>query len=206
MRRGIGLVCAGSGEDFRFAHSIGVGLVESSISLTKFCLLHSPSSLIFFGSAGSYSADIGFLQTFYSKQCFQIESSYVLNHSYSPLRENLLGVSCETNTLESICKERLSLPKTKINSSNFICRNVKVGDWMRQRGIFLENMEFFSVLKVAKRFHIEAVGIFCVSNYCNKRAHEDFIKNQPEVRWNLENIFNSLEQELQSNSEYVFLS
>ena len=46
----------------------------------------------------------------------------------------------------------------------------------------LEKMESFSVLAVAKTFGIPAGGVFCVSNFCDRNAHEDFLKNQPRAK------------------------
>ncbi len=48
------IICAGRNETFKFAESIGVGLIESAINLTKLCLINKPDSLLFIGSAGSY--------------------------------------------------------------------------------------------------------------------------------------------------------
>ncbi|MBS5830454.1 MAG: purine-nucleoside phosphorylase, partial [Campylobacter concisus] len=48
---------------------------------------------------------------------------------------------------------------------------------MFEKGYFLENMEFFSVLKVAQIFKIPAHGIFIATNFCDENAHADFIKN-----------------------------
>ena len=42
-------------------------------------------------------------------------------------------------------------------------------------------MEFFSVLKVAQEFNIDALGIFVVTNYTNQDAHQDFISNHKEA-------------------------
>ena len=52
------VVCAGNGEDFTFAKSIGVGLCESAMGLTQICLRECVDSIIFVGSAGAYSKDI----------------------------------------------------------------------------------------------------------------------------------------------------
>jgi nucleoside phosphorylase len=42
-------------------------------------------------------------------------------------------------------------------------------------------MEFFAIMKVAQFYGISAGGIFVVTNYCDKNAHEDFLKNQKEA-------------------------
>ena len=52
---------------------------------------------------------------------------------------------------------------------------------MIEKSIELENMEFFSILSVAKEFEIHVAGIFVITNYTNESAHEDFIKNHKEA-------------------------
>ena len=42
-------------------------------------------------------------------------------------------------------------------------------------------MEFFSLCSVAKEFDIPIAGIFIVTNYTDKNAHQDFIKNHQEA-------------------------
>ena len=44
-------VCAGNGEEFEFARSIGVGLVESAITVSKLCMSEQVESLVFVGIA-----------------------------------------------------------------------------------------------------------------------------------------------------------
>ena len=41
------IVCAGKNETFDFASPIGVGLIESSINLTKLILFDKPDFLLF---------------------------------------------------------------------------------------------------------------------------------------------------------------
>ena len=53
---------------------------------------------------------------------------------------------------------------------------------MFEKGYFLENMEFFSVLKVAQIFKIPAYGIFVATNFCDENAHADFIKNHVKAK------------------------
>ena len=48
------IIAAGGIEEFKGAHSIGIGLTDSAIELTRICLLYKPNRLIFVGSAGSY--------------------------------------------------------------------------------------------------------------------------------------------------------
>ncbi len=43
-------------------------------------------------------------------------------------------------------------------------------------------MEFFAVLKIAQEFDIPAGGVFCITNYTNKDAHEEFMKNHEKAK------------------------
>lgn len=173
-------VCAGNGEEFEFARSIGVGLVESAITLSKLCMSEQVESLVFVGSAGSYDKEVDLLELFVSTQATQIESSLLVGESYTPLKQevkSLENVSCET--ISKILD--LNLPQAIVNSSNYICIDSAYALRMKERGILLENMEFFSVLSVARRFNISALGVFCVSNHCHSKAHKEFAENRLKV-------------------------
>ena len=156
-------VSAGKSESFEFATSIGIGLVESAINLTKICLESRPESILFIGSAGSYGR-LNIFDIAKSSCAYNIENSFFKLNSYSPI-DNMVKsidkVSCET----------------AVNSSNYITTDIDVSREYILKNIDLENMEFFSILKVAQSFNIPAEGIFVVTNYCNKNAHSDFLKN-----------------------------
>jgi len=158
------IISAGRNETFPFARTIGVGLVESSINLTRICLANKPKYLVFVGSAGSYG-DLKIFDIVKSKKASNIELSFLTQSAYSPL--------------DNIIKNDNSFIKngTIVNSSNYISTNKKLTKEFLKLGIGIENMEFFSVLSVAKEFNISAYGIFIVTNYTNKNAHKDFIKN-----------------------------
>ena len=40
------IICAGRNETFPFAQTIGVGLIESAINLTRICLFNKPEYLL----------------------------------------------------------------------------------------------------------------------------------------------------------------
>jgi len=64
-----------------------------------------------------------------------------------------------------------------VNSSNYISTNSELTKNFKEYGIGIENMEYFSVLQVAKQFEIPVAGIFVVTNFTDENAHEDFMKN-----------------------------
>lgn len=165
------IVCAGKNESFDFAKSIGIGVTQSAINLTKILMQNSYEEIIFVGTAGIYGgAKIG--EIYESKSASNLEISFINNQSYSPiLGEIHPNVSCET---------------IKVNSSNFITTDDKISAKFYEFGFVLENMEFFSVAEVAKSFNLPFLGIFYTTNFCNKKAHEDFIKNHKIAKISLE--------------------
>ncbi len=158
------IVSAGRNESFNFATPIGVGLIESSINLTKICLFNRPEYILFIGSAGSYGKH-NIFDIVESKSASNVELSFVQNFAYTPI-DNIIEIG--TNFTKS---------KTVVNSSNYISTNKELSKEFLAYNLELENMEFFSVLSVAKEFEIPAFGIFVVTNYTDSNAHEDFVKN-----------------------------
>ena len=184
-------VCA-RGENIGFAKEIGVGIVESSIELTALILRENPQFLIFIGSAGAYDKSVNLLDIFVSNSATQIESSFSKDESYTPLDNKIEIVSYETlqnQNADSRSNPNINLKTILdshnfaiVNSSNYICTDEIFARKMSNAGIILENMEFFAILKVADYFKIPALGIFCVTNYCNKNAHIDFLANHKRAR------------------------
>ncbi|MGM0518919.1 MAG: purine-nucleoside phosphorylase [Campylobacterota bacterium] len=158
------IICAGRSEVFSHATPMGVGLVEMAINLTRQCLFDKPEFLLFIGTAGSYGENKIF-DIIESKVAANIELSFLQQNSYTPL----------DNVLES--QNKLVKNDTIINSSNYISKNKKLTKKFSDLNIGCENMEFYSVLQVAKEFEIPAAGIFCITNFTDDNAHEDFIKN-----------------------------
>jgi purine-nucleoside phosphorylase len=157
-------ICAGEIEQFSFAKAVGIGLVDVAINLTKLCIENKPKEIIFVGTAGSYGGKKIF-DIIHSSSASHIENSFFTNKSYSPI-ETTISQSKDVSH------------ETIVNSSDFITTDSTVCKHYLQEGIDIENMEFYSVLKVAKSFGIKAKGIFVVTNYCNKNAHRDFLANR----------------------------
>ncbi|TLT07735.1 purine-nucleoside phosphorylase [Aliarcobacter thereius] len=172
------IVCAGRNERFQFAKEIGVGLIESSINLTKICLFNRPEFILFIGSVGSYGKH-NIFDIVESKSASNVELSYVQNFSYTPL-DNIIEIGTNFTKSEVI-----------VNSSNYINTNKELSKEFLEYNLELENMEFFSVLSVAKEFEIPAFGIFVVTNYTDENAHEDFIKNHKKA---MEKLIKYLEE------------
>lgn len=190
-------ICA-RGENFNFAKDIGVGLVESSITLTALILRENPQYLIFIGSAGAYDKSVNLLDIFVSNSATQIESSFSKDESYTPLDNKIEIVSYETLQNQSADSRKNSSANLGaildshnfaiVNSSNYICTDETFAYKMSSAGIALENMEFFAILKVADYFKIPALGIFCVTNHCDKDAHKNFIALHKDAHKRLEKI------------------
>ena len=154
----------------KFANSSNPELKDISQNLSKNPernLYKMPEKIVFVGSAGLYK-DGEILQIYESSVGANIEISSVENRSYAP-------IECEISSI-------VSRGTIKINSSNFITTDKNLAHKIFEKGYFLENMEFFSVLRVAQIFKIPAYGIFVATNFCDKNAHADFIKNHAEAK------------------------
>ncbi len=168
------IVCAGKIESFEYAFPIGIGLIESAINLTQLCLLDKPNYLFFVGSAGSYGGfSIGDIVT--SDGASNIENSNLLGKSYTPL-DNVL-----------VSNSGIVSHETIVNSSNYITADEAIGRLYQEHKIGIENMEFFSVIRVAKEFNIPVAGAFVITNYCNKEAHKEFLNNHKSCIAKLDN-------------------
>ncbi|NOX16446.1 MAG: purine-nucleoside phosphorylase [Epsilonproteobacteria bacterium] len=169
------ILCAGDREQFDFATSIGIGLINSSINLTKLILKNRQKSILFIGTAGSYG-NLKPFEIITSSTSTNIETGYFLDNCYTPLNNRVTSiidnVSCETTNEKNVL----------VNSSNYITTNEEVSNKFLKSGIEAENMEFFSILTVANKFNIPAYGIFIITNYCDKHAHDDFIANHAKAK------------------------
>ncbi len=162
------IICAGNNETFDFAQPMGVGLIETAMNLTRLCLFDKPEFILFVGSAGSYG-DAKLFDIVESKTAANIELAFLSNDAYTPL-DNVVTTN-ETNIKDIV-----------VNSSNYISTNETLTKNFLKFGVGIENMEFFAVLQVAKEFDIPAGGVFCITNFTNKNAHEDFMKNHDKAK------------------------
>lgn len=163
------IICAGNNETFDFATPIGVGLIESTMNITRLCLFDKPEFLLFVGTAGSYGGSKIF-DIIESKTASNIELGFLQNSAYTPL-DNVISTNTDSKTQDII-----------VNSSNYISTNEELTKKFLKMGVGIENMEFFAVLKVAQEFDIPAGGVFCITNYTNNSAHNDFLKNHEEAK------------------------
>jgi nucleoside phosphorylase len=157
------IICAGNNETFDFATPMGVGLVDMAMNMTRLCLFDKPEFILFVGTAGSYGSK-NILDVIESKTASNIELSFLQGKSYTPI-DNV--VSAQTEDKKDLI----------INCSNYISTDEVLASRFEKFGIGIENMEFFSVVRIAQEFDIPVGGVFCVTNYCNANAHEDFLKN-----------------------------
>ena len=162
------IICAGNNETFECATPLGVGLVEMAMNLTRLCLFDKPEFLLFVGTAGSYGKHEIF-DIVESKTAANIELAFLQKKAYTPL-DNV--VSTQTDGTKDVL----------VNSSNYISTDAELVKKFLSFGVEIENMEFFSFLRIAQEFDIPAGGVFCVTNYCNENAHADFLKNHDEAK------------------------
>ena len=162
------IICAGNSENFDFATPMGVGLIETAMNITRLCLFDKPEFLLFVGTAGSYGEQKIF-DIVESKTASNIELAFLSNDAYTPL-DNVVTTNI-TNKKDIV-----------VNSSNYISTNAALCKNFLKFGVGIENMEFFSVLKVAQEVNIPAGGVFCITNYTNQNAHDDFLKNHDKAK------------------------
>jgi len=161
------IICAGNNETFPFAQPTGVGLIETSMNLTRLCMFDKPEFLLFVGTAGSYG-DAKIFDIIESKTASNIELAFLSNDAYTPL-DNVVSTN---ETKKDIV----------VNSSNYISTNKELTKNFLKLGLGIENMEFFAVLKIAQEFDIPAGGVFCVTNYTDENAHKDFLSNHDKAK------------------------
>ena len=183
------ILCAGNNETFDFAQPMGVGLIETAMNLTRLCLFDKPEFLLFVGTAGSYG-EANLFDIIESKTAANIELAFLSNDAYTPL-DNVVSTNI-TNIKDVV-----------VNSSNYISTNDALASKFLKLGIGIENMEFFSVLKIAEEFNIPAGGVFCVTNYTNKNAHKDFITNHEKAKELLSTHVKNRIKELTDNKEIL---
>lgn len=157
------IICAGNTEQFSFAEPMGIGLSEIAMHLTRRCLLDKPDHILFVGSAGSYGK-YQLFEIIETSTAANIEVSFLNKQSYTPI-DNV--VSCSTKMQK----------ETIVNSSNYITTDENAAKKFLQLGVDIENMEFYSVLKVAQHFEIPASGVFCITNFCNADAHTMYMEH-----------------------------
>ncbi len=163
------IICAGNNETFDFAQPMGVGLIETAMNLTRLCMFDKPEFLLFVGSAGSYGKH-NIFDIVESNTASNIELAFLNSDAYTPL-DNVVSTNTD-NTVKDII----------VNSSNYISTNKELTKKFIDFGVEIENMEFFSVLKIAEEFNIPAGGVFCITNYTNKTAHQDFLDNHEKAK------------------------
>jgi len=159
----VNIISAGNQETFNFATPIGVGLINSVINLTRLCLFDKPNYLIFIGTAGSYGEKKIFdiIQT---QSASNIEQCFLNKKCYSPI-DNIITFAKDVSR------------ETIVNSSNYITTDEETAKKYLKLNIHAENMEFYSVMNVAKEFQIPTIGIFVITNYCHKEAHKEYLSN-----------------------------
>lgn len=171
------IICAGDNENFSFAKQVGIGLVEVAMNLTELILEKKPKNLLFIGSAGSYGKAKIF-DKICTNRATNIEIGFFEKLSYTPKSDYFKGIN------SNVSHETLS--DFVVNSSSYITTNETQSNLFLKNNLYIENMEFFSILLVAQRFNIPAIGLFCVTNFCFKNAHEEFLKNHEKAKEILE--------------------
>jgi len=120
-------VCAGESEQFDFAESIGIGMVDAAINLTRLCLTERPDEVVFVGTAGSYGR-IGLMEIVESATARNVENGFFDGKTYSPIT-NMVTLSGDVSR------------ETQVNSSHYITIDATSAQQYLDHGIDLESME-----------------------------------------------------------------
>lgn len=210
------IVCAGKNEDFSFAKSIGVGLVEASAGLCELLFKFNancagakkPDKIIFIGTCGLYQKNdkkglnaLNLNENENDKIKENLGVKNLVSENQKPLKlleiyESAHCFNVEASKLTNAfyspaeCEINLnvSYETKKCNSSNYICTDENVAARFADLGLELENMESFAVLSLAKRFGISATCFLCATNFCDKNAHQSFLQNHAQAKKNLEHF------------------
>ncbi len=177
------IVCAGDIEQFPFATPIGIGIAQAAINTVRISISKKPKSLLFIGTAGSYGNGKIF-DLYCSNESKNIEIGYLQSKSYTPITLEVLS-----NIPQDVSRE--TYPFICTNSSNYICTDESMAKLFTKKGCEIENMEFYGFLSAAKALNIDAFGLFCITNFCNDRAHSDFLKNHKRAKELLSEAINS---------------
>lgn len=190
-------VCAGVSEEFDFATSIGVGLVESAgrLSLLLNSLGGGLEEVVFVGSCGFYIRGDKeaeklpkLLEVFEVFHAANLEASGVLNLAYSPLLAPLKEFGSKANGGKNSTSQQASkspqIPYNTINSSNFITTDEGLSKLFANH--FLgENMELYAVGQIAQMFKLKWRGVMCGTNFCDKNARKTYLANLAAAKENL---------------------
>lgn len=71
------IICAGEKEQFPFAISMGIGLIDVAMNLTQYCMVKRPPFILFVGTAGSYGKHQLF-DIIESQSATNIENSFLM--------------------------------------------------------------------------------------------------------------------------------
>ena len=154
--------------------TIGIGLVDSAINLTRILEEYAYlKNIIFIGTAGAYKDSklkIGDLVQ--AKETGLFSLSQYEGDSYLP-NKMIKKISC--NQFSGI--EAVQVASVlEINR-----RGEKLAKVFWKTGYSAEHMELFSVARVAKKFNKNIYSVLGVSNIVNQSAHQDWLKNNKKV-------------------------
>lgn len=162
---------------------LGIGYLEAAIKLEQF-LSSNPdiTEVIFTGTAGSYSKDLEI------GNLVEVDSVALLNFgtvqrlSYVP-REYEVFTSSKLEARGSRlvhCLSSLEITQDEKISGKIIEYFNNLDCFAKARNdelILIENMELYGIAKVAEAHKLPWSAQLKITNYTNKNAHQDWLKN-----------------------------
>ncbi len=165
----------------------GFGMLESSISLTKFFSEHKVGGVILFGVCGAYmDSGTEVLDICLAEREFIGDFGVAIGDETEYFTDDILKNKCEfdlQNKLFNKVKKELGALKLPYKSGNFVTVNscsgtLKRGNFLRDKfNAICENMEGAAIAKVCELYHVPLVEIRCVSN---------MVENRDKSKWKIE--------------------
>ena len=164
------IISAGITETYDWAIPVGIGF-NAAIKLSELIIKNNPKRIIFVGSMGLYSKDYELFSIHKFNTASNVELSVLDDLTYSIIEQKI----------------------HEINSSNYICKNYELAQRMHQKyGFIGENMEVFAVFETAKYHKIPATAYLIATNYCDDKAHEEYLKNYKLANAKLEDYLENI--------------
>jgi len=165
----------------------GFGMLESSISLTKFFSEHKVEGVILFGVCGAYvDSGIEVLDICLAEREFIGDFGVAMNNEVEYFTSDILKNKYDfdlKNKLFNKVEKGLGALKLPYKSGNFVTVNscsgtLKRGNFLRDKfNAICENMEGAAIAKVCELYYVPLVEMRCVSN---------MVENRDKSKWKTE--------------------
>ncbi len=176
--------------------TLGIGYFDAALQLNKILQDANYSRIIFLGTGGSYSKELGIGDLVSISSVSLLNLGTVLEHSYVPIEYDAYECSrlqAQHSTVSANCLSSLEI--TKCNQVSKKIENY-YKDPVRHAASFIqqssseagtiqlplvENLELYGVAKIASEHNIPWSAFLGITNYTDANAHQDWKANQERV-------------------------